>query len=117
MRDWSSWINQSPSPLLQWELPLFEEKGLECWIKRDDHLQFTVLGNPFALSGNKCRKLKYNLLEADRRGYQRLLTFGGAYSNHIAAVAAAGHLFDFQTIGMIRGERKQNKKRKTKPNE
>lgn len=56
------------------------------------------------LSGNKYRKLKYNISEARALGYETLLTFGGAFSNHIAAVAAAGKEFGFHTIGVIRGE-------------
>ncbi|GGW68308.1 1-aminocyclopropane-1-carboxylate deaminase [Winogradskyella epiphytica] len=56
------------------------------------------------ISGNKYRKLKYNLLEAKGLGFTKILTFGGAYSNHIAAVAAAGKEFGFDTIGIIRGE-------------
>jgi 1-aminocyclopropane-1-carboxylate deaminase len=56
------------------------------------------------MSGNKWHKLKYNLREARKLGLNMLLTFGGAYSNHIYAVAAAGKIFDFQTIGIIRGE-------------
>ncbi|WP_261990068.1 1-aminocyclopropane-1-carboxylate deaminase/D-cysteine desulfhydrase [Hymenobacter puniceus] len=56
------------------------------------------------LPGNKWRKLKYNLQEADRHGHDTLLTFGGAFSNHIAAVAAAGRLTGLRTIGLIRGE-------------
>jgi len=48
--------------------------------------------------------MKYNLIEAREKGYDTLLTFGGAYSNHIYAVAAAGENFDFDTIGVIRGE-------------
>lgn len=67
-------------------------------MKRDD------LIHP-ALSGNKWRKLKYNLIEAERQNQNTLLTFGGAYSNHIHATAAAGKLFGINTIGMIRGER------------
>jgi len=66
-------------------------------IKREDLL------HPY-ISGNKFRKLKYNLLEAKALGYDRLLTFGGAYSNHIAATAAAGKEMRFSTIGIIRGE-------------
>ncbi len=50
------------------------------------------------------RKLKYNLINAEKKGYDTLLTFGGAYSNHIYAVAAAGNIFGFNTIGVIRGE-------------
>jgi 1-aminocyclopropane-1-carboxylate deaminase len=56
------------------------------------------------ISGNKYRKLKYNLLEARKQSYSKLLTFGGAFSNHIAAVAALGKEVGFDTIGVIRGE-------------
>ena len=54
--------------------------------------------------GNKPRKLKYNLAAAHEAGASTLLTFGGAYSNHIRAVAAAGRAEGFATIGVIRGE-------------
>jgi 1-aminocyclopropane-1-carboxylate deaminase/D-cysteine desulfhydrase-like pyridoxal-dependent ACC family enzyme len=57
------------------------------------------------ISGNKMRKLKYNLLEAKNKKCDTLLSFGGAYSNHIHALAAAGHRFGFRTIGIIRGQR------------
>jgi 1-aminocyclopropane-1-carboxylate deaminase len=53
---------------------------------------------------NKARKLKYNLVAAHAQGSGTLLTFGGAYSNHIRAVAAAGEEHGFATIGVIRGE-------------
>ncbi len=66
-------------------------------IKRED------LNHP-VISGNKWRKLKYNLQEAKKLGHRKLLTFGGAYSNHIYATAGAGKEFDFETIGVIRGE-------------
>ncbi|MCB0400530.1 MAG: 1-aminocyclopropane-1-carboxylate deaminase/D-cysteine desulfhydrase [Flavobacteriales bacterium] len=56
------------------------------------------------ISGNKWRKLRYNLEEAKQQGHDTMLTFGGAYSNHIAATAAAGHQLGFKTIGIIRGE-------------
>lgn len=56
------------------------------------------------MSGNKWHKLKYNLQEARKECKDTLLTFGGAYSNHIYAVAAAGKIFNFNTIGIIRGE-------------
>ena len=52
----------------------------------------------------KWRKLRHNLEAARRQGHDTLITFGGAYSNHIRATAAAGHYFGFATIGMIRGE-------------
>ncbi|MDM1770787.1 MULTISPECIES: 1-aminocyclopropane-1-carboxylate deaminase/D-cysteine desulfhydrase [Acinetobacter] len=56
------------------------------------------------ISGNKFFKLKYNLLAARQQGFEKVLTFGGAYSNHIAATAFATHKFGFQSLGMIRGE-------------
>ena len=74
-----------------------QRRGVRLLLWRDDLL------NP-ALPGNKARKLKYNLLQAKAQGYTKLLTFGGAYSNHLAAVAAAGRLDGFETIGLVRGE-------------
>ncbi|MFX8462464.1 1-aminocyclopropane-1-carboxylate deaminase/D-cysteine desulfhydrase, partial [Acinetobacter baumannii] len=56
------------------------------------------------ISGNKFFKLKYNLLAAKEQGLSSILTFGGAYSNHIAATAYAAHLFGLKSIGIIRGE-------------
>ena len=56
------------------------------------------------ISGNKFFKLKYNLLAAQQQGFSQVLTFGGAFSNHIAATAFAAQYFGFQSIGMIRGE-------------
>ncbi|OTG74049.1 1-aminocyclopropane-1-carboxylate deaminase [Acinetobacter sp. ANC 4169] len=56
------------------------------------------------ISGNKFFKLKYNFLEAQKQGVNKVLTFGGAYSNHIAATAYAAHLFGFKSVGIIRGE-------------
>ena len=66
-------------------------------IKREDLLHKEV-------SGNKLRKLKYNLIEARAQGKRLIITFGGAFSNHIAATAAAGKIAEFETIGIIRGE-------------
>ena len=60
-------------------------------------------------SGNKRFKLKYNLLMAKHLNKTTLLTFGGAYSNHIAAVAAIGAEQQFKTIGLIRGDELANK--------
>ena len=78
------------------------EKQVELYIKREDEI------HPF-VSGNKYRKLKYNLNEAKKEGFKTLLTFGGAFSNHIAAVASAGNLLGFKTIGVIRGEELESK--------
>ncbi|TDD78924.1 1-aminocyclopropane-1-carboxylate deaminase/D-cysteine desulfhydrase [Flavobacterium caseinilyticum] len=76
--------------------------SIEIHIKRED------LIHPF-VSGNKFRKLKYNLLQAKIENHQTLLTFGGAFSNHIAAVAFAGKEKGFKTIGMIRGDELEDK--------
>ncbi|MBO6881519.1 pyridoxal-phosphate dependent enzyme [Winogradskyella sp.] len=64
--------------------------------------------HPF-ISGNKYRKLKYNILEAKSQKINLLLTFGGAYSNHIAATAYAGKIYGVKTIGIIRGEELESK--------
>ncbi|NNG76301.1 1-aminocyclopropane-1-carboxylate deaminase/D-cysteine desulfhydrase [Acinetobacter sp. ANC 4277] len=56
------------------------------------------------ISGNKFFKLKYNFLEAQKQGLNKVLSFGGAYSNHIAATAYAARLFGFKSVGIIRGE-------------
>jgi 1-aminocyclopropane-1-carboxylate deaminase len=61
------------------------------------------------VSGNKYRKLKYNLIEAKKTNKKTLLTFGGAFSNHIVAVASVGKEFGFKTIGIIRGEELNDK--------
>lgn len=76
--------------------------GIELFIKREDQLHPVV-------SGNKFRKLKYNLNAAKDQSKKILLTFGGAFSNHIVAVAGAGKEFGFETIGIIRGEEIQEK--------
>lgn len=73
-------------------------RGIRAEVLRIDRLHPQI-------SGNKWLKLKYNLLEAARQGKRRLLTFGGAYSNHLYATAAAGKLLGFETIGVVRGER------------
>jgi 1-aminocyclopropane-1-carboxylate deaminase len=77
-------------------------KSITLYIKRDDLIHPIV-------SGNKFRKLKYNLLQAKTENQFTLLTFGGAFSNHIAAVAFAGKENGFKTIGIIRGEELKNK--------
>lgn len=77
---------------------LLQSKKINLFVKRED------LNHP-TIQGNKFRKLKYNLEAAKNKDKTSLLTFGGAFSNHIYATAAAGQAFDFQTIGVIRGER------------
>ncbi|HQW68633.1 MAG TPA: pyridoxal-phosphate dependent enzyme [Flavobacterium sp.] len=78
------------------------QNDISLFIKRDD------LIHPI-ISGNKFRKLKYNLIEAKNQKKITLLTFGGAFSNHILAVSAAGKEYGFDTIGIIRGEELEDK--------
>src|SRR6201996_9718746 len=86
-----------PAPLQEINDPGLRAGSVRLFLKRDD------LISP-DLPGNKWRKLKYNLEAALHGGHRPLLTFGGAYSNHIRATAAAGARFGFATIGVIRGE-------------
>ncbi|AUD03809.1 1-aminocyclopropane-1-carboxylate deaminase/D-cysteine desulfhydrase [Spirosoma pollinicola] len=87
-------VSNSPlEPLID---PFPESVAINLLLKRDDLLHPLV-------SGNKWRKLKYNLLAAREQGFTTLLTFGGAYSNHLFALAAAGKTFGFRTIGVVRG--------------
>lgn len=74
-----------------------ENASISISIKREDLLHPII-------SGNKFRKLKYNLVRAKSENKKTLLTFGGAFSNHILAVAAAGKEFGFETLGIIRGD-------------
>lgn len=92
-------------PLQELHDPHWRARGIRLWIKRDD-LTAPSPGDPFC--GNKYRKLKYNLAAARAAGQRRLLTFGGPWSNHIAAVAAAGRRYGFDTTGVIRGEPVRN---------
>ncbi len=78
-------------------LPILEEKKVELFIKRED------LIHPY-VSGNKFRKLKYNLEEAKKLKKKAVLTFGGAFSNHILATSVAGKLCGLKTFGVIRGD-------------
>ncbi len=84
-------------PLQQIQDPITSKHGVHVYMLRTD------LNHPH-ISGNKLYKLKYNLEAAWRSNKSSLLTFGGAFSNHIAAVAAAGKTYGFKTIGIIRGE-------------
>ncbi|WHI46636.1 pyridoxal-phosphate dependent enzyme [Microbulbifer sp. VAAF005] len=72
--------------------------GIELWVRRDDLLDPLI-------SGNKAYKLLYNLLELEARQLGTVVTCGGAWSNHVHAVAAAGARFGFDAVGVIRGER------------
>lgn len=78
--------------------PVLQDAQVALWVQREDAIHER-------LAGNKWRKLKYNVLDALKAKKTRLVTFGGAYSNHIAATAEAGAIFGLSTIGIIRGER------------
>src|SRR5688572_8071409 len=76
---------------------VFERAGIRLLVKREDL-------NHKLVSGNKWWKLKYNLIDAAEKNLKTLLTYGGAYSNHIFATAAAAAEVGFKSIGIIRGE-------------
>ncbi|HSX52090.1 MAG TPA: pyridoxal-phosphate dependent enzyme [Cellvibrio sp.] len=85
-------------PVQRVELKMFADAGIELLVRRDDAV------DP-ELSGNKFYKLFFNLQMARKQGCNLLLSFGGAYSNHLHALAAAGKRFGFGTVGVVRGER------------
>ena len=86
-----------PSPLQEIKDPLFVQKEIRLFMKREDLIHPIV-------SGNKWRKLKYNLLKAKEEGRGTLLSFGGAYSNHIHALALVAKEEGMKVVGVIRGE-------------
>ncbi len=77
--------------------PLLEQKRVALQVLRLDQVHPEV-------SGNKFYKLQYNLQEALRQNHHQVLTFGGAYSNHIYATAAAAREVGLDSVGIIRGE-------------
>lgn len=90
-------FSKNPTPLQPISDPLFEKKRIQVWIKRED------LNHP-DIQGNKWHKLRHNLASALEKGQTELLTFGGAYSNHIAATAFAAKEYGLKSIGLIRGD-------------
>ncbi|TDB67129.1 pyridoxal-phosphate dependent enzyme [Arundinibacter roseus] len=74
-----------------------QRAGIDLYLKRDDEIHPEI-------SGNKWRKLKFSLLEIQKSGYESLITFGGARSNHLYAAAAAGKALGIKTFGVIRGD-------------
>ena len=85
------------APVQKIEEAFLAAAKVSLYLKRDDLIHPSI-------SGNKWRKIKYNVEAAQQAGHKTLLTFGGAYSNHIAATAAAGQAWGLATIGLIRGE-------------
>ena len=92
---------QLPSPEQELDLPFFKERGISCWIKRDD------LIHPF-VSGNKWRKLQPIVELAKDQGMNTLVSFGGAWSNHLLALSAAAAMNGMQSRGIVRGEAVSN---------
>ncbi len=90
-------VLQLPSPLQKVDFPDWGNYGVEVYFKRDD------LIHP-AVSGNKWRKLYGHLKEYFQGDYQGILTYGGAFSNHIVAVATACNYLEIPVYGVIRGE-------------
>lgn len=90
--------NFQPSQLTQLNASLLKQKQIELWIKRDDLIHPVI-------SGNKWRKLKYILDYTLNKEMHTIISMGGAYSNHLHALAFAGKKMQLKTIGFIRGER------------
>lgn len=95
-----------PTPLQRIANAATDGAGVRLYVKRDDLIHPTV-------SGNKWRKLKYSLLDAQARDAHAILTFGGAYSNHLYATASAGHALGLRTIGIVRGLELEGKENAT----
>jgi len=93
--------SEIPTPLIGISIPLFDRHNVTVSIKRDD------LNHP-NIQGNKWHKLKLNLARAKKDGKDTLITFGGAYSNHIAATAFAAREQGFKCIAFIRGDELAN---------
>ena len=89
------------SPVHEVKHTLLDEKGIYLYLKRDDLIHPVI-------SGNKWRKLKYLLKKAREEKRSHLVTFGGAYSNHLIATAAAAAQFGFKATGIVRGEEVMN---------
>jgi 1-aminocyclopropane-1-carboxylate deaminase/D-cysteine desulfhydrase-like pyridoxal-dependent ACC family enzyme len=90
-------LDYTETPLIELKSPFLEERRIRFLVKRED------LNHPY-VSGNKWWKLKYNLAEARQQEKEKIITFGGAFSNHIRATAAAASAMGLRSIGIIRGE-------------
>lgn len=90
-------LEYSPTPIQPIDDPSLIAAGVQLFVKRED------LNHPY-VSGNKWWKLKMNLTRALTEGHDQILTFGGAFSNHIYATAAAAKAVGLRSVGIIRGE-------------
>ena len=94
-------VNENNIPLQKVEAHFLDKNKVELFILREDLIHPTI-------SGNKWRKLKYNIVNAKEKGFETIVTFGGAFSNHIAATAAVGRAVGLKTIGIVRGNEVHN---------
>jgi 1-aminocyclopropane-1-carboxylate deaminase len=90
-------LNYHNTEITELKSQIIEQFGIKLLVKREDQ------NHPF-VSGNKWWKLKYNLAQALKSNHHKLLTFGGAYSNHLYATAAAAHELGLKSVGIVRGE-------------
>lgn len=90
-------VDTSASVLQELSIKSIAQRGIRIFVKRDDLIHSEV-------SGNKWRKLKYNLAQFKQSKKEQILTFGGAYSNHLLATASACRLHAVSCIGIVRGE-------------
>lgn len=98
----------TPTPLQPLIHPFFFKNNIQVWLKRDD------LNHPI-IQGNKLHKLKLNILQAKLLKKKLLISFGGAFSNHIAALSVAGKEADFKTLAFIRGDELANNPKNWSP--
>lgn len=98
---WESLFEGLPSPIDF----IGKHQGVNIFVKREDL-------NHSLIQGNKLRKLKYSISEAISKDVEAIFTFGGAYSNHLAAVAAVANYFGFYSMGFVRGDELHNKPEK-----
>jgi 1-aminocyclopropane-1-carboxylate deaminase len=91
------YLHYNQTPVVELKCALLENHSVELYVKRED------LNHP-SVAGNKWWKLKYNMLDAKEKNFSTVLTFGGAYSNHLYATSAAARELGFKSIGIVRGE-------------
>lgn len=86
------------TPIKHWQLlnhPVLQQKNVQLWVCHLD------TGLP-EVSGNKCLKLKHHLVQVIQAGYRGVVTFGGAFSNHLSAVAASCNALGLKSAAYVR---------------
>lgn len=94
---WAETFESKPNPLFGIEIEEAVNEGISLLLKREDFIDSSIRGNKF-------RKLKYNILYALTHGYESITSIGGAYSNHLLALAKVTEIFGIRTYGLVRGE-------------